>query len=179
MKKTLSLLVFIPLMSLAAKSKAENLADLKSADDAIAIKAAQELGNDGVKDAIEPLGELVKSKRAAGVRIAAASALGRMDVKGRPTTILREAIEADQDNQVIYTELLALMNLKDIKNEDLKKAIEYCENNKKSDPFIADILVRIRKVFTKEEKKDAPAEPKPAATADKPADKPAEPAPAK
>ena len=82
------------MLSLAAKSKAENLADLKSADDAVAIKAAQELGADGAKDAIEPLGEILKSKRTAGVRIAAASALGRMDVKGRPTTLLREAIEA-------------------------------------------------------------------------------------
>ena len=172
MKKIVSLLVFIPLLSLAAKSKAENLADLKSADDAVAIKAAQELGNDGAKDAIEPLGEILKSKRTAGVRIAAASALGRMDVKGRPTTLLREAIETDQDNQVIYTELLAILNLKDLKNEDLKKAVEFCENNKKSDEFITDIIVRIRKVMPKDEKAAAPAEvkDKPAATADKPAE---------
>lgn len=178
MKKIVSLLLLVPVLSLAAKNKAENIADLKSADDAVAIKAAQELGSDGAKDAIEPLGEIVKSKRTAGVRIAAASALGRMDVKGRPTTILREAIEIDQDNQVLYTELLAILNLKDLKNDDLKKAVEFCENNKKSDEFISDIVVRIRKVMPKDEKAAAPAEMK-----DKPApataDKPAEPATAK
>lgn len=154
MKKLLPLLFLVPALALSAKDKAEYIADLKSADDAVAIKAAQELGNDTVKDAIEPLGEVIKSNRAAGVRIAAASALGRMDTKGRPTTLLREAIEAEQDNQLVYTELLALLNLKDTDNADMSRAIDYCETNKKSDIFIADIVTRIRKVMPK---KDAPA----------------------
>jgi HEAT repeat protein len=163
MKKIVSILVLIAATGLSGKDKKENIADLKSADDAIAIKAAQELGADGVKDAIEPLGEVIKSNRAAGVRIAAASALGRMDTKGRPTSILKESIEADQDNHVVYTELLALMNLADLENPDLSKAVEFCENNKKSDVYISDILTRIRKKFPKKEEK-APA------PADKPAD---------
>lgn len=165
MKKLVSLLVLISAMGLAAKDKKENIADLKSADDAVAIKAAQELGADGVKDAIDPLGEVVKSNRASGVRIAAASALGRIGEKGRSTTILKEAIEADQDNHVVYTELLALMNIADLENPDLTKAVEFCENNKKSDQFISDIVGRIRKKFPakKEEKKE-----------EKPADKPAD-----
>lgn len=165
MKKLVSILVLISAVGLAAKDKKENIADLKSADDAVAIKAAQELGADGVKDAIDPLGEVVKSNRAAGVRIAAASALGRIGEKGRSTTILKEAIEADQDNHVVYTELLALMNIADLENPDLTKAVEFCENNKKSDQFITDIVGRIRKKFPakKEEKKE-----------EKPADKPAD-----
>jgi hypothetical protein len=77
-----------------------------------------------------------------------------MDTKGRPTTLLREAIEAEQDNQLVYTELLAMLNLKDTENADMSRAIEYCEANKKSDVFIADIVTRIRKVVPK---KDAPA----------------------
>ena len=168
MKKTALLIALISAISLYAKDKKENIADLKSADDAVAIKAAQELGNDGVKDAIEPLGELIKSNRASGVRIAAASALGRIGQKGRSTTILREAIEADQDNHVVYTELLALMNLQDFENADLTKAVEFCENNKKSDMYITDIVSRIRKKFPKG-KDEKPAEAKPA---DKPADAP-------
>lgn len=158
MKKIALLLLLAPCLALAAKDNAEYITDLKSADDGVAIAAAQYLGNDGVKDAIEPLGEVVKSNRSAGVRIAAASALGKMDKKGRPTTILREAIEADQDNQVIYTELLALLNLKDTENADLARAVEFCENNKKSDIFISDIIARIRKVVPKKEGAPAPAE---------------------
>jgi HEAT repeat protein len=174
MKKIVPILMLLAAFGLSAKDKKENIADLKSADDAVAIKAAQELGADGTKDAIEPLGEVVKSNRSAGVRIAAASALGRMDTKGRPTTILREAIEADQDNQVLYTELLAILNLKDTENPDLAKALDYCEANKKSDIYIADIVTRIRKVLPKKEGAPAPAEvkPAPAAGTDKPADAP-------
>jgi HEAT repeat protein len=157
MKKTLALLLFVPALSLAAKDKAEFIADLKSADDAIVIAAAQNLGNDGVKDAIEPLGEVLKSNRATGVRIAAASALGRMDTKGRPTSLLKEAIVKDQDNQVIYTELLAILNLKDLENGDLLKAIEFCEANKSSDIFIADIVSKIRKVAPKASVPEVPA----------------------
>jgi len=153
--------VLLFVTGLAAKEKAELITDLKSADDGLAITAAQQLGNDTVKDAIEPLGELLKSNRAAGVRIAAASALGRMDTKGRPTTLLREAIEADQDNQLVYTELLALLNLKDTANPDMERAIEFCETNKTSDIYIADIVTRIRKVVPKKEGAPAavPAEP--------------------
>lgn len=135
--------------ALSAKDKAEFIADLKSTDDAVATAAAQHLGKEGVKDAIEPLGELVKSNRATGVRIAAAAALGKMDTKGRPTTILREAIEAEQDNQVLYTELLAILNLKDVNNPDLDKAVTYCEANKAHDRFVADVVKRIRKAFPK------------------------------
>ncbi len=155
MKKFAAVLLFAPFLALSAKDNKEYIEDLKSADDGVAIAAAQYLGNDGVKDAIEPLGELLKSNRSAGVRIAAASALGKMDKKGRPTTILREAIEADQDNQVIYTQLLALLNLKDLENPDLTRAVEFCEKNKQSDIFISDIVARIRKVVPK--KDSAPA----------------------
>ncbi|MBV6492138.1 MAG: hypothetical protein LDLANPLL_00129 [Turneriella sp.] len=163
MKKLLALTFCISFGALWAKSTDENIADLKSTDDAVAIKAAQDLGVDGAKKAIEPLGELVKSNRSTGVRIAAASALGRIAEKGRSTTILKEAIEADQDNQVVYTSLLALMNIADIGNPDLVKAVEYCEANKKADPYISDIVERLRKKFPKseqkaEEKKEQPAD---------------------
>jgi HEAT repeat protein len=162
MKTFAAVMLLVPIMAVAAKNKKEYIEDLKSADDAVVIAAAQYLGNDGVKDAIEPLGEVLKSNRSAGVRIAAASALGKMDTKGRPTTLLREAIEADQDNHVVYTQLLALLNLKDVDNADLARAIEFCENNKQSDIFINDIVARIRKLVPKKEaapvKTEAPAE---------------------
>ncbi len=162
MKKFAAVLLFAPILALSAKDNKEYIDDLKSADDGVAIAAAQYLGNDGVKDAIEPLGEVVKSNRSAVVRIAAASALGKMDTKGRPTTLLREAIEVDQDNQVVYTELLALLNLKEVANADLTRAVEFCEKNKQSDIFISDIVARIRKVVPKKEaapaKTEAPAE---------------------
>lgn len=154
MKKLAAILLVAPLIALAAKDKKEFIEDLKSSDDSVTIAAAQYLGNDEVKDAIEPLGEVLKSNRSAAVRIAAASALGKMDKKGRPTTLLREAIEVDKDNQVVYTELLALLNLKDVDNADLARAVEFCEKTKQSDIFIADIVARIRKVVPK---KEAPA----------------------
>ena len=168
MKKLVAVFLFAPLLALAAKDKKEYIEDLKSADDAVAIAAAQYLGNDGVKDAIEPLGEVVKSNRSAGVRIAAASALGKMDTKGRPTTLLREAIEVDQDNQVVYTQLLALLNLKDLNNADLARALEFCEKNKQSDIFIADIIARIRKVVPKKEAAPAAEPAKPETPAEAP-----------
>ena len=168
MKKIALLLIVAPMLALTAKDNAEYIADLKSADDGVAITAAQYLGNDSVKDAIEPLGEVVKSNRSAGVRIAAASALGRMDTKGRPTTILKEAIETDKDNHVIYTGLLAILNLKDTDNADLAKAVEYCEANKTSDIYISDIVARIRKLVPKKEAAPAAPEAKPAPAAEAP-----------
>ncbi|MBS0619017.1 MAG: HEAT repeat domain-containing protein [Spirochaetes bacterium] len=157
MKKLIALCIFMPAFALLAKDTKELIEDLKSTDDKVASDAAQQLGSDGSKDAIEPLGELIKSNRAVGVRIVATSALGRIDQKGRSTTILREAIETDPDNRMVYTQLLAILNIKDTDNPDLLKAVEFCEANKKSDIYITDIVSRIRKIVPKGANAPAPA----------------------
>lgn len=150
MKKRL-LPVLILLISFTAaqaeekkKSPKEYIADLKSDNDETVMTAARELGAAKAKDAIDPMIERIKSHQNPRVRIVLAKGLGLMETKKQPTTALSEVVQADDDNSVVYASLLAILNLKDFDNPDAAKALEYCEKNKANDPYIADVVKKIR-----------------------------------
>lgn len=154
--------IFIPvlILSLAGglsadqkkKTTKEYIADLKSDDDAVVINAANGLGQAKAKDAIEPMVEAIKSHQNPKVRIALASALGLMDTKGQPTTALSDVVQTDDDNSVVYASLLAILNLKDFDNPAAKVALQYCEQKKSNDAFIADVVKRINEAISKAKK---------------------------
>ena len=131
------------------KTNDEYITDLSSSDDVVVITAAKALGDAKEKKAIEPLIKLIKSNPNPQVRISAASSLGRMGVKGDPTTALSEVVQSDEDNSVVYASLLAILNLADFDNPAAAEALEYCEANKSDDEFISDVVRRIRDVMKK------------------------------
>lgn len=135
------------------KSTNEYIADLKSDKDADVIKAAKSLGEAKAKEATDAMVVAMKSHQNPKVRIALADGLGMMETKGQPTTALGEIVQSDDDNAVVYSALLAILNLADFENPAAAKALEFCEQNKSKDAFIADVVKRIHTAMDKVKKK--------------------------
>ncbi|MCB1146344.1 MAG: hypothetical protein KDK41_16865 [Leptospiraceae bacterium] len=131
----------------AEKNKGDYINDLTSGNEADVIAAAKFLADEKPEDAVDPMINAIKAQKSSRSKIAIISALGAFDQKGRPASGLKEIIETEKDNTVVYSALLAVMNLKDIENADTLKAIEYCESNKQDDPFVRDITGRMRKLI--------------------------------
>jgi len=158
MKKYLvPLLILIMVGGIQAEEKKkttkEYIADLKSDDDAIVIKASKGLGDAKAKDAVETMIEVLKSHQNPKVRIALASGLSLMGTKDQPTKALSEVVQTDDDNSVVYASLLAILNLGDYQNPAAQSAVDYCEKNKTSDEYIADVVKKINEALAKNKKK--------------------------
>jgi hypothetical protein len=129
------------------KTPKDYIVDLKSDNDETVMTAARELGAAKAKDAIEPMIESIKSHQNPKVRIVLAKGLGLMGTKQQPTSALSEVVKSDDDNSVVYASLLSILNLKDFENPDAISALEFCEQNKSSDPYINDVVKKIRDVM--------------------------------
>ncbi|MCS6984614.1 MAG: HEAT repeat domain-containing protein [Leptospiraceae bacterium] len=141
---------FIVLVSLPLYANVEEkLKDLESPDDSKVIAAAQWLGKEEEKKAVDPLIRLAKSERSPLVRIHAISALGLIKEKGKTTTELRQLIEQENHKTVVYSALVAILNIKDTDNADFRRALEISEQKHQDDPYIRDITQRIRKIISK------------------------------
>ena len=133
----------------AEKSVTDYINDLGSKEDQLVIVACQKLAEKKSKESIDALIKILREHKNVRVRIAAASSIGNMGEKGHTTDALKEAVTNDESNDVVYASLLAMGNLKDSENPSIKEALEYCEKNKTDDPFIKDIVVRVRKFIGK------------------------------
>ena len=127
------------------KSKTDYISDLSSKKDQLVMIACGKLGKNKSENIIRALIKVLEEHKNPKVRIAAASALGQTGVKGVPTNALSKAIQNDDSNDVIYSALLAIGNLKDFNNPNVKASLKYCKKNKHNDPFIKDIVVRVYK----------------------------------
>ncbi|MDH4199744.1 MAG: HEAT repeat domain-containing protein [Spirochaetia bacterium] len=150
-------LILIMAAGLQAEEKKKNtqeyVADLKSDNDADVIKAAKGLGEaKAAKEATDAMIAAMKSHQNPKVRIALADGLGMMGTKGQPTTALSEVVQSDDDNAVVYSALLAILNLADFENPAAEKALKFCEDNKSKDAFIADVVKRIHTAMGKNKK---------------------------
>ena len=134
----------------AEKSTADYINDLSSEEDQLVITASKKLSEKKSKESIEALIRVLREHKSARVRIAAASSIGNMEEKGRTTDALKESVTNDVSNDVVYASLLAIGNIRDIENPNMKEALEYCEQNKTDDPFIRDIVVRVREFIGKD-----------------------------
>jgi len=132
----------------AEKSNEDNIKDLKSSDTSVVIEAERYLGDKKVKDAVDPLLEVLANHENANVRAHAATALGRIEDK-KAVKPLRMAVENDASKDVVYSALVGLFNLKDFDNEHTTKALDYADANHRDDPFIADMIDRLRKKIKK------------------------------
>lgn len=144
--KYAALLLFMALpAAIHAKSDQEYIKDLKSQDKQTVINAARYLGDEKVTDGIEPLIKVIERNQDTDIRVAAITALGRMEQKGRPTSYLSSVVQSDPNYTVVYTSLLAMLSLEDFENPDAEKALNYADQNHQADPYIADIVKRVKK----------------------------------
>jgi len=132
----------------ADKSNEDYIKDLKSSDTSVVIDAERYLGGEKVKEAVDPLLEVLANHENANVRAHAATALGRIEDK-KAVKPLRMAVENDSSKDVVYSALVALLNLKDYENEHTIKALDYADAHHRDDPFIADVVDRLRKKIKK------------------------------
>lgn len=156
MKRITSILL-ITLFSTAVwakKSDEQYIADLKSDDDKTVITAANYLGQEEVKDAVDPLITVVKTHKNPRARAAAATSLGLVGEKKteKVTPVLRYVVENDEEKDVVYAAMIAMLNLGDYENEDTLKALDYADQNHRDDKYIADMVDRIKKKKEEEEK---------------------------
>lgn len=147
-KKWFGLALSLCLVTLPLFAQTEDkIRDLESADDAKVVEAAQWLGKEKEKKAIDPLINVAKSKRSSWVRLHAISALGLIKEKGKTTSELRSLIEEENQKPLVYAALVAILNIKDVDNPDFKKALELVDERHQDDPDIKDITARIRRAI--------------------------------
>ena len=134
----------------ADKSNEDYINDLTSSDQALVNSACLHLGKEEEKKAIDEIINAIKtSTNDTGTKVSCIDALSKMDEKGKPTTSLKEVVETDKDNSVVYSALLAILNLKDFENQDAEAALDYADTNKPDDALIKDVVRRIKKAMEK------------------------------
>ena len=134
----------------ADKSNEDYINDLESDDQALVNSACLHLGKEEEKKAIGEIINAIKtSTNTAATKVSCIDALSKMGEKGEPTTSLKEVVETDTDNSVVYSALLAILNLKDFENENAKKALDYADANKQDDDLMSDVVRRIKEAMEK------------------------------
>lgn len=133
----------------ADKSNEAYIDDLTSGDQALVNSACLHLGKEEEKKAIDEIINVIKTSPNTGTKVSCIDALSKMGEKGKPTTSLKEVVETDKDNSVVYSALLAILNLKDFENEDAKTALNYADANKQDDDLMSDVVRRIREAMEK------------------------------
>ena len=133
----------------ADKSNEEFINDLTSGDQALVNSACLHLGKEEEKKAIDEIINAIKTSTDTGTKVSCIDALSKMDEKGKPTTSLKEVVETDKDNSVVYSALLAILNLKDFENVDADTALDYASENKQDDDLIKDVVRRIKEAREK------------------------------
>ena len=148
MNKQLTHFLFLGLfliLSVSLNAQSVSINNLDSSDEQVVISTIQELGKQKNKQAIPSLIKLAKENKSIKVQIASISALGNMpNQNGEPTNSLAQIIQTTNNNEIVYAALLAMANLKDIKNENIVKVLAYCEASKMNDPFIKDIIEKVK-----------------------------------
>ena len=133
----------------ADKSNEDYINDLASDDQALVNSACLHLGKEEEKKAIDKIINVIKTSPNTGTKVSCIDALSKMGEKGKPTTSLKEVVETDKDNSVVYSALLAILNLKDFENEDAETALEYASANKQDDDLMSDVVRRIKEAMEK------------------------------
>ena len=133
----------------ADKSNEAYIDDLTSGDQALVNSACLHLGKEEEKKAIDEIINVIKTSPNTSTKVSCIDALSKMGEKGKPTTSLKEVVETDKDNSVVYSALLAILNLKDFENEDAKTALNYVDANKQDDDLMSDVVRRIREAMEK------------------------------
>ena len=134
----------------ADKSNEAYINDLQSEDQDLVNSACLHLGKEEEKKAIDEIINAIKtSTNNTGTKVSCIDALSKMGEKGKPTTSLKEVVETDKDNSVVYSALLAILNLKDFENKDAEIALAFADTNKEDDDLISDVVKRIKEAMEK------------------------------
>jgi HEAT repeat protein len=150
---SLILCLGLPFAGLGAESsnpKAEYQAKLTSGTDAEILEALEYFTKQKDKEQIPSIIAVLRDTDNAKVAQTAAISLGVLGTKGDSTQALKERIEKDPNTLVTYACILALLNIhREDRETDstAREALEHAYNNKRQDPFVSDILEKLKVKF--------------------------------
>lgn len=132
--------------------------NLKSDSEAVAVKAIKTAGNKKDAETLDTLIDILKNNPNPRVRIEAAQAIGKMEVKDKPINALSEAVKTDSDNTVVYASLLSMTNLSKVEKNiqqlpTVLEAVNFCRDNKTGDVYIHDLVTKYDDIISKQKKK--------------------------
>ncbi|MEM7184392.1 MAG: HEAT repeat domain-containing protein [Spirochaetota bacterium] len=112
------------------------------------VKACKYYGQEKQdKQAVASLINLLRDTTDSKVAVESAIALGYIKENGAATTALKDKIESTKDSDVVYASLIAILNIT-VQNKTYepaaKQALEYADQNHRSDEFVSDIIDRIK-----------------------------------
>lgn len=113
------------------------------------IEALEFFGKEKDKSQIPTIIEVLKDSDNPKVASQAAITLGMIGEKGESTTALKDKILADKNPEIVYSCILGLFNIHK-KDEQVdptaKEALSFAEKNQ--DPFVSDLITKIKSKFS-------------------------------
>lgn len=144
--------------SLFAADEVDYKSNLKSDSEEVVIEAIQTAGAKKDAETLDTLIEILKNNPNPKIRMEAAQAIGKMEVKDKPVNALSDAVKTDKNDTVVYASLLSMTNLTKVEKKiyDLPavlEAVDYCRKNKTDDVYINDLVTKYDKLIANEKSK--------------------------
>lgn len=157
--KTISMLaMLLPMGFVLAQTAADYKTNLTSETEEVAVKAIREAGAKKDAETLDTLIEILQTNPNPKIRMEAAHAIGKMEVKDKPVNALSNAAKTDKNNMVVYSALLSMTNLTKVEKnlEELPIVLEtvaYCRENKSDDIYIKDLVTKYDQLIATKKKK--------------------------
>lgn len=160
LKISLSFLILslsLPIFANEAKSSDDYKMLLTTGTDNERMQALDYFAKEKDKSQIPVIIEILRDGDSPKLAQKAAITLGLIGEKGESTQALKEKIESNQSPEITYACILAIFNIhrKDDERDPVAvEALRYADQNQRQDPFVADLLDRLKAKFLS----DTPAE---------------------
>jgi hypothetical protein len=134
---------------------------LVSGTDAEKTQALKHFAEKKDKSQIPAIITLLNESENPAIASEAAITLGVIGKSGESTTALKKKIESTENGDIVYACVLAIFNIhrKDEKRDpEAEAALRFALENRRQDPFVVDILEKLKSKFIEEENKKKEAE---------------------
>lgn len=143
------LLLSLPLFSEGAKTTPDYKTLLSSGTDQERMEALDHFAKEKDKSQIPAIIEVLREADSVRLAQKAAITLGLLGEKGDSTKALKNKIQSDENAEVVYACILAIFNIHkgdkaDARDADAVEALQYANENRRQDPFVADILDKLK-----------------------------------
>lgn len=158
LKRIVMFVMLLPMGFVLAQDSANYKENLKSDSEKVAVEAIRTAGEKKDAETLDTLIEILQTNPNPKVRMEAAHAIGKMEVKEKPINALSNAVKTDQNNIVVYASLLSMTSLAKVEKnlEQLPAVLEtvdYCRKNKADDIYINDLVTKYDHLIATKKKK--------------------------